>query len=115
MFSFTSAVTTALQYTVSNQLFEKDQIEQGYVYHVIIMSLGSIIGPVIGGKTRHGFARAVRFLRSGHLTDITKNYKPIIPLSMIFLVISFISFNATILLSNKKKVVVVERNELSLI
>jgi hypothetical protein len=49
VFSFTSAVTTSLQYTVSNQLFEKDQTEQGYVYHVIITSLGSILGPVVGG------------------------------------------------------------------
>lgn len=50
VFSFTSAVTTSLQYTVSNQLFEKDQIEQGYIYHVIITSLGLILGPVIGGS-----------------------------------------------------------------
>ncbi|CAF0973596.1 unnamed protein product [Adineta ricciae] len=49
LFSFTSAVTTSLQYTVSNQLFENDQTEQGYVYHVIITSLGLILGPVIGG------------------------------------------------------------------
>ena len=49
MFSFTSAVTTSLQYTVSNQLFENDQTEQGYIYHVIITSLGLILGPVIGG------------------------------------------------------------------
>lgn len=52
VFSFTSAVTTSLQYTVSNQLFEKDQIEHGYIFHVIITSLGSIIGPVIGGKRK---------------------------------------------------------------
>lgn len=43
-------MTTSLQYTVSNQLFDKGQTEQGYVYHVIITSLGSIAGPVIGGK-----------------------------------------------------------------
>ncbi len=52
VFSFTSAVTTSLQYTVSNQLFEKDQTEQGYVYHVIITSLGSIVGPIVGGKRK---------------------------------------------------------------
>jgi len=50
VFSFTSAVTTSLQYTVSNQLFEKDRTEQGYIYHVIITSLGLILGPVIGGR-----------------------------------------------------------------
>mgnify|MGYP002384628046 FL=1 len=50
VFSLTSAVTTSLQYTVSNQLFDKDQTEQGYVYHVIITSLGSILGPIIGGN-----------------------------------------------------------------
>jgi hypothetical protein len=50
VFSFTSAVTTSLQYTVSNKLFEKDRTEQGYIYHVIITSLGLILGPVIGGR-----------------------------------------------------------------
>ncbi|CAF4034123.1 unnamed protein product, partial [Rotaria magnacalcarata] len=48
LFIFTSVVTASLQYTVSTQLFEKDQIEHGYVYHVIITSLGLIIGPVVG-------------------------------------------------------------------
>ncbi|CAF4381111.1 unnamed protein product, partial [Adineta steineri] len=61
LFSFTSAVTTSLQYTVSNQLFDKDETEQGYIYHVIITSLGLILGPIIGGL----------FL------DLTGNYKSI--------------------------------------
>jgi hypothetical protein len=49
VFSFTSAVVTALQYTVSNRIFEEDRTEQGYIFHVIITSLGTIVGPVIGG------------------------------------------------------------------
>ncbi|CAF1218465.1 unnamed protein product [Rotaria sordida] len=87
LFGFTSAVTTSLQYTVSNQLFESDQTEQGYIYHVIITSLGLIFGPVVGGI----------FL------DRTRSYKSIILTSIVFLWISFISFGITILLSNKKK------------
>ncbi|CAF1400890.1 unnamed protein product [Adineta steineri] len=87
LFSFTSAVTTSLQYTVSNQLFDKDETEQGYIYHVIITSLGLILGPIIGGS----------FL------DLTGNYKSIMLISLMFLLISFISFSLTILLSNKKE------------
>jgi MFS family permease len=49
VFSFTSAVVTALQYTVSNRIFNDNRTEQGYVYHVIITSLGTIVGPVVGG------------------------------------------------------------------
>ncbi|CAF2774422.1 unnamed protein product [Rotaria sp. Silwood2] len=51
LFSFTSAVTTSLQYTISSQLFPNDQMEQGYIYHVIVTSLGLIIGPVVGGTS----------------------------------------------------------------
>jgi hypothetical protein len=50
VFSFTSAVVTALQYTVSNRIFEDNRTEQGYIYHVMITSLGTIVGPVIGGR-----------------------------------------------------------------
>jgi len=49
VFGFTSAVVTALQYTVSNRIFEDSRTEYGYVYHVIITSLGTIVGPVVGG------------------------------------------------------------------
>ncbi|CAF5229749.1 unnamed protein product, partial [Rotaria magnacalcarata] len=42
LFSFTPAVVTALQYTVSNRIFEEDRTEQGYIYHVIVTSLGTI-------------------------------------------------------------------------
>ncbi|CAF0899464.1 unnamed protein product [Adineta steineri] len=87
LFSFTSAVVTALQYTVSNRIFEEDRTEQGYIYHVIITSLGTIVGPVVGGL----------------LLDMTGSYKAIIPTSIFFLFISFISFGSTILLLNKKK------------
>ncbi|CAF4229124.1 unnamed protein product, partial [Rotaria magnacalcarata] len=73
LFSFTSVVTASLQYTVSTQLFEKDQIEHSYVYHVIITSLGLIIGPVVGGL----------------VIDITGTYKSIILTSIVFLFISF--------------------------
>ncbi|CAF2417088.1 unnamed protein product [Rotaria sp. Silwood2] len=87
LFGFTPAVVTALQYTVSNRIFEEDRTEQGYVYHVIVTSLGTIVGPVIGGL----------------LLDMTGSYKSIIPTSIFFLFISCISFIATILLLNKKK------------
>ena len=40
---------TALQYTVSSRLFDDERTEQGYVYHVIVTSLGTIVGPIIGG------------------------------------------------------------------
>ncbi|CAF1010457.1 unnamed protein product [Rotaria sp. Silwood1] len=86
LFGFTPAVVTALQYTVSNRIFEEDRTEQGYVYHVIVTSLGTMVGPVVGGL----------FL------DMT-SYKSIIPISIFFLFISCISFTATILLLNKKK------------
>lgn len=116
VFSLTSAVTTSLQYTVSNQLFEKDQIEQGYIFHVIITSLGSIIGPVVGGKRKlNKYKRKkhdlIFFL--GLCLDITKSYKSVILTSMIFLLISFISFGITILLSEKKKVNESEQNQIS--
>ncbi|CAF1520278.1 unnamed protein product [Adineta ricciae] len=87
LFSFTSAVVTALQYTVSNRIFEEDRTEQGYVYHVIVTSLGTTVGPVIGGL----------------LLDMTGSYKSIIPTSIFFLFVSFISFGSTILILNKKK------------
>lgn len=45
-------MTTSLQYTVSNQIFDKDQTEQGYIYHVMATSLGSILGPIIGGEEK---------------------------------------------------------------
>ena len=51
VFSLTSAVTTSLQYTVSNQMFDTDQTEEGYIYHVIVMSIGCILGPVVGGRS----------------------------------------------------------------
>lgn len=87
IFSFTSAVVTSLQYTVSNRIFQDDKTEQGYVYHVIITSLGTIVGPVIGG----------------FFLDMTGSYKAIIPTSIFFLFVSFISFGSTILLLNKTK------------
>ena len=43
---------TALQYTVANRIFDEDRTEQGYVFHVIVTSLGAIVGPVIGGAYR---------------------------------------------------------------
>ena len=51
VFSFTSAVVTALQYTVSNRIFEDNRTEQGYIYHVFVTSLGTIVGPVMGGRS----------------------------------------------------------------
>lgn len=45
-------MVTALQYTVANRIFDEDRTEQGYVFHVIVTSLGAIIGPVIGGAYR---------------------------------------------------------------
>ena len=50
MFSSTPAVLTALQYTVSHRLFDEEHTERGYIYHVMITSFGTIVGPVIGGK-----------------------------------------------------------------
>jgi len=88
LFSFTSAVVTALQYTVSNRLFDEEHTEQGYVYHIIVTSLGTILGPVIGG----------------FLFDLTGSYKSIIPTSIFFLFISFVSFGSTIIELKKKKV-----------
>ncbi|CAF3542019.1 unnamed protein product [Rotaria sordida] len=87
LFGFTPAVVTALQYTVSNRIFEEDRTEQGYIYHVIVTSLGTLVGPVVGGL----------------FVDMTDSYKSIIPTSIFFLLISFMSFIATILLLNKKK------------
>ncbi|CAF1351704.1 unnamed protein product [Rotaria magnacalcarata] len=87
LFSFTPAVVTALQYTVSNRIFEEDRTEQGYIYHVIVTSLGTIVGPVVGGL----------FL------DMTGSYKAIIPTSIFFLFVSFVSFIVTIVLLNRKK------------
>lgn len=107
VFSFTSAVTTALQYTVSNRLFEDDQTEQGYVYHTMIMSLGAIIGPVLGGRIDIELdlfqGKVFLCIILGRLRDLNGNYNLNIPASMLFLVMSFIFFNATILLSNRKK------------
>ncbi|CAF5165893.1 unnamed protein product, partial [Rotaria magnacalcarata] len=80
-------VVTALQYTVSNRIFEEDRTEQGYIYHVIVTSLGTIVGPVVGGL----------FL------DMTGSYKAIIPTSIFFLFVSFVSFIVTIVLLNRKK------------
>jgi uncharacterized membrane protein YeaQ/YmgE (transglycosylase-associated protein family) len=45
-------VVTALQYTVANRIFDEDRTEQGYIFHVIVTSLGAIVGPVIGGMYR---------------------------------------------------------------
>lgn len=50
-------MTTTLQFTVSNQLFDDDQIEKGYTYQVAVMSLASIMGPIIGGKRSLGVCK----------------------------------------------------------
>lgn len=44
---------------------------------------------------------------------MTKNYKSVILTSMIFLLISFISFGITILLSDKKKIDEIEQNQIT--
>lgn len=50
-------------------------------------------------------------LHAGRLTDLTGSYKAVIPTSMVFLIISFIAFNTTIILSSKKKINETEQNE----
>ncbi|CAF0728076.1 unnamed protein product [Didymodactylos carnosus] len=84
VFSFTSAVVTSLQYTVSSKLFDNNLREQGYCYHVIVTSLGTLFGPIIGGL----------------LVDFTGSYKILIPTSIILLFISFIGFTANIFIDN---------------
>jgi len=116
VFSFTSAVTTALQYTVSNRIFEDDKTEQGYVYHVIITSLGTIVGPIIGGNKcllneKMNISSIIYYFAIGFFLDMTGSYKAIIPTSIFFLFVSFISFGSTILLLNKKKPDEIEPNQ----
>lgn len=110
MFSLTPAVLTALQYTVSNRIFDEDHTEQGYIYHVMTTSFGTIAGPVIGGKKGER-SENDRWNILGLLLDMSGSYKSIIPTSILFLFISFISFGATILLLNKKSTSEVEDSQ----